>query len=461
MLGILVIIAGCAFVPTVMRPAFGAYLLLFATPLIAGVARGSIPLRPNEMLLLLVMAALATRVLLLMLSRRYHPGQFDRIDAALLALATAGSVMPVLWRLLRDLPLSVDDLLYSFVLIKYYALFRVFRASVVTVRQVTVCLWLSMTSAVLVAIVALLQVLNLFGVPEFLLTYYDLPYDTPTLTIDHGTSTLASAFGFADLMIMNLIIALTVWRTARRRWLLLPAAVVFLCGCILSGEFSAYIGLVAAVLAFTSLYGSTVHRTLPMLSAAGIVIVASFWPVIAHRFDSFSDQQSMPTAGTHVGTTCKRSLSQSFSPERLASGCSSGPSRPRAGSVARICLHRERLSMASLDRWRTVPHCVRLLRIYVASHVAPHRPFADRCRRGCRGCRFLLFVDPDRDYAVRPAPYAARFRGSFLPTSRAVAGAVTGPGAAATCGPASIDCHRPPLAHRLPVANKGRPRCRI
>ena len=91
------------------------------------------------------------------------------MDVALLLLATAGSVMPVLWRSLRDLPLSVDDLLYSFVLIKYYGLFRVFRASIVTVRQVTVCLWLSMASAVLVAVVALLQVLNLFGVPDFLL----------------------------------------------------------------------------------------------------------------------------------------------------------------------------------------------------------------------------------------------------------------------------------------------------
>jgi hypothetical protein len=296
MLGLIVILAGCAFVAMVMRPVFGAFLLLFATPLISGVARGPIPLRPNEMLLLLVMAALAMRILLLMLARRYHPGRFDRMDVGLLLLAITGSVMPVLWRSLRNLPLSVDDLLYSFVLIKYYGLFRVFRASIVTVRQVTVCLWLSMASAVLVAVVALLQVLNLFGVPEFLLTYYDLPYDTPTITTDHGTSTLASAFGLGDLMIMNLIIALTLCRTARSRRLLLPAAVVFLCGCILSGEFSAYIGLVVAVIAFTSLYGSSVRRTLPLLTGAGVVMVASFWPIIAHRLDSFGDQQTMPNS---------------------------------------------------------------------------------------------------------------------------------------------------------------------
>jgi hypothetical protein len=297
MLALLAIPVGCVFVAVLVRPAFGAYLLLFATPLIAGVARGSIPLRPNEMLLLVVMVALGVRILLLMLSRRYHPPRFDRMDWALLLLATTGSVVPILWRSVRSLPLSADDLLYSFVLIKYYALFRVFRATIVTVSQVTVCLWLSMTSAVLVAVVAMLQVLNLFGVPEFLLTYYDLPYNTPTIMIDRGTSTLASAFGQADLMIMNLIIALMLCLTVRsRRLMLLPASVVFLCGCMVSGEFSAYIGLVAAVIAFTLLFGSTVRWILPMLSGAGAIIVTSFWPVIARRLDSFGGQQGLPSS---------------------------------------------------------------------------------------------------------------------------------------------------------------------
>lgn len=53
MLELLVILASCALVAIVVWPAFGAYLILSASPLIVGMARGSIPLRPNEMLLLL------------------------------------------------------------------------------------------------------------------------------------------------------------------------------------------------------------------------------------------------------------------------------------------------------------------------------------------------------------------------------------------------------------------------
>ncbi len=73
MLELLVILAGCALVAIVVWPAFGAYLILSASPLIVGMARGSIPLRPNEMLLLLVMTALGIRTVLLMLSGRRHP----------------------------------------------------------------------------------------------------------------------------------------------------------------------------------------------------------------------------------------------------------------------------------------------------------------------------------------------------------------------------------------------------
>ena len=87
MTALLGIIASACFLAVIFRPAYGAYLLLLVSPLIGGVARGPIPLRPNEMLLLLVAAALAVRVVLLMLSRRYRMPRFDRMDAALLLLA--------------------------------------------------------------------------------------------------------------------------------------------------------------------------------------------------------------------------------------------------------------------------------------------------------------------------------------------------------------------------------------
>jgi hypothetical protein len=154
-----------------------------------------------------------------------------------------------------------------------------------------------MASAVIVSVVAILQVGHLFGIPEFLFTYYDLPFSTRVMTVERGTSTLASAFGVGDVMIMNLIIALVLLRFMKaHRLVLIAATLVFLCGCMASGELSEYIGLAAATIAFASLSGNAVRRKLPLLFGAGAVAAAFLWPVIARRFEGFSDQQGMPSS---------------------------------------------------------------------------------------------------------------------------------------------------------------------
>ena len=296
MTALLGIIASACFLAVIFRPAFGAYLLLLVTPLIGGIARGPIPLRPNEMLLLLVAAALAVRVVLLMLSQRYRTPRFDRMDVALLLLAATSSVLPVLWRIARDLPLTQDDLLYALVLIKYYVLFRVFRGTILTTAQVMTCLWVSMAAAAIEATIGVLQVLNLFGVPGLLLAYYDSPFEGTSGTIaDRATSTLASAFGHADLMMMSLVIALGLLRARRdHRLLLVAATAVFLAGCAVSGEFSGYIGLLAMLLAFGSLFGGSLRRMLPGLIGGGALIAIPFWHVLAQRIAGFSGEGGLP-----------------------------------------------------------------------------------------------------------------------------------------------------------------------
>jgi hypothetical protein len=142
---------------------------ILANPLIVGIARGRLGsmLRPNEFLLAFVLTAICIRGVLPANGQRRSYAVFDRLDAALLILVSAGSVAPVLWRYARGLALSEDDLLYALVLVKYYALFRVFRSGITTTRQVETCLILSMTSALIVACIGLLQVSDLFGVPNF------------------------------------------------------------------------------------------------------------------------------------------------------------------------------------------------------------------------------------------------------------------------------------------------------
>jgi hypothetical protein len=293
--GGLVLLAGA--VAIIFRPAFGAYLFLALNPLVVGIARGEVNsvMRVNELLLLLLVGMLATRAVILMLGGRYRAPPIDRIDMSLLFLVVTGSLVPPLWRWLRGLPLSEDDILYSAVLLKYYVLFRVFRGAVLTVDQVANCLRVSMASASVVALVALFQVNNLFGVPGFLTKHYDQPFEGHAgALVDRATSTVASAFGVGDLMIMNLLIAVGLISTARSgRGLLLGAAGLFLAGCIAAGEFSGYIGLAVAFVVFGGLTGR-LHRVLPVGIMATALPVVLLWPVIERRLEGFQGESGVP-----------------------------------------------------------------------------------------------------------------------------------------------------------------------
>jgi hypothetical protein len=297
MIVLLGIAATAAFMAILLRPAIGAYLLLLATPLVAGLERGDIPLRPHEALLGLVLAALGTRSVLLMLSRRYEPPRFDRIDVALLLLVLTSSLIPVLWLVARSLSLSQDNLLYSMVMIKYYLLYRVFRGTIVTAAQTMTCLWLALTASVIEGAVAMLQVLHLTG---GLLELYD-PGDPSagmealSAIANRGSSTLGSAFSTADLMMISLVLALSLMRVRPdRRGLLFAAALVFIAGCIAAGEFSGYLGLLVVLLAFGTLFGSQFRRLIPVFLASGALLTIPFWSVLEARLSGFSSAQGMP-----------------------------------------------------------------------------------------------------------------------------------------------------------------------
>src|SRR5206468_31076 len=135
---------------------------------------------------------------------------------------------------------------YAVVLTKYYVLYRIFRTSITTPEDVARCVAVIMCSAALVGIVALLQVTHLLGVPQFLHAYYDQPFEGHLgILVDRASSTVANAFGFGDMMIMGLILALALQlRRPRHRVLLLAASALYLAGCLASGEFSEYIGVV-------------------------------------------------------------------------------------------------------------------------------------------------------------------------------------------------------------------------
>jgi hypothetical protein len=293
---VLAFFALAAVIIVAARPHWGAYLYLLATPLIVGIARGdSLPIRPNEALLGLIAIALAARIVALSLRGEASRVTIGRVERALMLMALCASVVPLAVRYGRGLPISADDLLYAVVLWKYVVVYRVFREAVRLPRQVAVCLWLSLASAAIVATVAILQVMNLFGVPEFLFAYYDDPFGSASgAGTDRGTSTIASSFGVADVMAINLAVVLAMLAAGHpRRGLLLAAGALFILGCIATGQFSGLIGLAIVAGSVTAMATRTRLRLAWVVPGAALAGVA-LWPVIAERLRGFDTLAGLP-----------------------------------------------------------------------------------------------------------------------------------------------------------------------
>ena len=192
-----------------LHPPFAAFVLIAATPLIVGIDRGSvIPiLRPNEALALVLATGLSARLAAEIIAGKPFRPRFSRVDVAILALAVTASVFPLLWMHARGADITQDDILYGLTLWKYYGLYLIVRASVRSVRDVEICLWLSLGAAAIVAVVAILQALQVFGVADLLARHYAPLGREQALDDMRGTSTIAAPQAVADVMTFNLAIA--------------------------------------------------------------------------------------------------------------------------------------------------------------------------------------------------------------------------------------------------------------
>jgi hypothetical protein len=278
-----------------VRPVLGAYLIIGLTPLIVGIDRGRVVpfFRPNEALALAIGSALIGRGVVSLRHGRLLRPRIDAVDVAMVLLAVTSSILPLLWMLARQRQITGDDIQYALVVWKFYGIYLIVRASVTTVAQVRRCLWISMAAAVVVALVAMLQSLKLFGVPSLLAAYY-APFGMErTLASGRGSSTLALAAAVADLMIFNLAIAIGLrLREGRHRTLLACAAVVFVFGTLGSGQFSGGIGLVVGMLALVAVTGK-LDLLLPF-GAAALIGTAAVWPVIQTRLVGFKGANGLP-----------------------------------------------------------------------------------------------------------------------------------------------------------------------
>jgi putative peptidoglycan lipid II flippase len=277
------------------RPAVAAYLIIFLTPLTAGIDRGTIMpvLRPNEALCALVGTALAVRWVVTVRTGSVRLPRWNAIDAAFLALAVFSSVVPLAMMLARRREIIADDLQYAIVMWKYLAVYLTVRFSITTDRQAYRALTLSLVSACIVCVIGILQALDLFGVPRLLGTLY-APFGVErTLAIGRGSSTLALAAAVADLAILNLAIAIgLLLRGAKHRFLLVVAVMLCLFGTLGAGEFSTVMGLIVAVIALIVVSRATrlIGYAIPLLVLGGVVM----WPVIETRLLGFQSASGVP-----------------------------------------------------------------------------------------------------------------------------------------------------------------------
>jgi hypothetical protein len=278
-----------------LRPAVAGYLLLGLTPLVVGIDRGRVlpVLRPNEALLLLGGGALLARGIWNLrtgATPRPRPGP---VALSLVLMALFNSVVPILWMSVRGVPVTTDDVMYAIVLWKYLALYAVVRASIRSPAEAEVCLWLAMTAAAVVSVVAILQSLDLFGVPRLLGLFYAPFGDEARLSDSRGSSTLALPAATADLMLLNLGLLAGFWRRhGFRHLVLVPMAGLFVIGTFASGQFSGAIGLVAAMVTI-----GLVSRRADVPALFGLVGLAAMWllrPVIAQRLSGFQRVSGLP-----------------------------------------------------------------------------------------------------------------------------------------------------------------------
>ncbi len=279
-----------------VHPPAAAYLVLIATPLTAGFPRGLVVplLRPHEALALVVGTGVAVRALVQLRTAYRLPVRPGKVDVAFLLLACAGSVLPLLWMVARGLTPTQEDLLYASAFWKFFALYLLVRVSVTTEHEVRRALHVSIAAATVVAVVAILQSLNLAGVPDLLARLYPAE-DGTGLAAGRGSATLGSSISVGDVMAFHVAVCLGLLLQARReaRVKLLALTALFGVGTLASGQFSGVIALVLCVLVVAVSSGQ-VKRLLLVLAPAGLLGAVLLRPVIDQRLASRDISTGVP-----------------------------------------------------------------------------------------------------------------------------------------------------------------------
>jgi hypothetical protein len=295
-IGVLAIVG--LFAAAAYRPVFATYAYLGTLPIIAGIGRGNlIPLvRPNEALLaVLLLGALLGGYLRWCRGDRI-PLQLHQLDIAVGVFLLMSTAWPLTSMLLRgQMPLT-SDLAAVLPVCKLVGIYLLVRFTVSTEAQLVRCLRLIIWPGAVVAVIAILQTLQVGPVVAALQAVWSP--DTVTGALEQrGTTTLASPLATGDYI----IICLTLVICCGARGLLdrrerLGLGLVLGAGVLAAGQFSTWISAIVAAVFILWRFAELRRRSKRLLLLVPLVLVLGA-PALIGRLQGFGEYgQGLPVS---------------------------------------------------------------------------------------------------------------------------------------------------------------------
>ncbi len=268
---------------------------IVAMPFLAGLPRGTgIPLvRPSEALQLSVTGAAVALGAVALASGRHWQLRLRPIEWWVLSVATAASVLPVLWLLARGLPVGQEELLGTFPFVKYALLYFLVRACVTGTTHLETISRAVIGGAVVLATVAITQALTIGPVIDVLGRFY---VDGVEDLVDEGrgTTTLGSSIATGALLSFSCGLSLS-WGLATGRRLWFGAAAFLTLGTLASGQAGSVIALGVVVLTVAHLHNRSAELFRWGLPA-GLLAIVGLWPVVAARLNDIDQGTGLPSS---------------------------------------------------------------------------------------------------------------------------------------------------------------------
>jgi lipopolysaccharide/colanic/teichoic acid biosynthesis glycosyltransferase len=295
----LVVLAGLAAVALVVLvaylPVIAVPIYLTVLPFLAGIERDALlPLvRPNEALLVLLVGGAALGGVVRLGRGDAVPWRPHPLDAPLLTFALVATVWPPLSLLVRGTAPTVAELAALMPVVKLAGLFLLARLTLQGTADVARCLRIVVRTAAAVAVIAVLQTLQVAPVISLLESVWPVT-DAAEDVLERGTTTFASPIVTGDYVLIGLVILVcgAVRGLVGRRESRILAAVLA-AGLLAAAQFSVWIA--ASVVAVLLLWRvpplrRVARRLWPLL----VVVAAVGAPAVLGRLAAFGSGAGVP-----------------------------------------------------------------------------------------------------------------------------------------------------------------------